>query len=53
MKNKMFAIRSQGLGDCKVRITHSEINQAVASIIPLLGKPAKLLELNEFDLHHL
>ena len=53
MKNKMFAIRSQGLEICKVRITHSEINQAVASIIPLLGKPAKLLELNEFDLHHL
>lgn len=53
MKDKLFAIRSAGEEICKLRITHSELNQAVGSIIPLLGKPAKLLELSEFDLYHL
>jgi len=53
LKDKLFAIRSQGQEICKVKITHSDLNHAVASIIPLLGKPAKLLELSEFQLYHL
>ena len=53
LKDKLFAIRSKGDEICKIKITHSELNQAVASIIPLLGKPVKLLELDEFDLYHL
>ena len=53
LKDKLFAIRSKGDEICKIKITHSELNQAVASIIPLFGKPVKLLELDEFDLYHL
>jgi len=53
LKDKLFAIRSNGDEICKIKITHSELNQAVASIIPLLGKPAKLLTVSEYDLYHL
>ena len=53
LKNKLFAIRSNGDEICKIKITHAELNNAVASIIPLLGQPAKLLTLGEYDLYHL
>ena len=53
LKNKLFAIRSNGDEICKIKITHAELNQAVASIVPLLGKPEKLLTISEFDLYHL
>ena len=53
LKDKLFAIRSNGDEICKIKITHSELNQAVASIVPLLGKPAKLLSVSEYDLYHL
>ena len=53
LKDKLFAILSNGDEICKIKITHSELNQAVAYIIPLLGKPEKLLTISEFDLYHL
>ena len=53
LKDKLFAVRSNGDEICKIKITHSELNQAVASIVPLLGKPAKLLSVSEYDLYHL
>ena len=51
--DKLFSIRSNGDDICKIKITHAELNRSVASIIPLLGKPAKLLSLSEYDLYHL
>jgi polyhydroxyalkanoate synthesis regulator phasin len=51
--DKLFAIRSDGDDICKIKITHAELNRSVASIVPLLGKPAKLLSLSEYDLYHL
>ena len=51
--DKLFSIRSNGDDICKIKITHAELNRSVASIVPLLGKPAKLLSLSEYDLYHL
>lgn len=53
VKDKFFAIRSNGDEICKIKITQSELKQSVGSIVPLIGKPAKLLTISEFDLYHL
>ena len=52
-KDKLFAIYKLDKEICKLRITHSEINKSVASIIPLIGDPVKLMNLDEFALYHL
>jgi hypothetical protein len=53
MKDKVFAIRSKGDEICKIKIMQAELKQSVGSIVPLIGKPAKLLTISEFDLYHL
>ena len=34
----------------KIIITHSEFNRSIASIVPLIGNPSKLLSLDKFEL---
>lgn len=52
-EEKLFAVYDQGTEICKLKIVRSELDKSVGAIVPLLGEPVKLLQLNEIDLHHL
>ncbi len=53
LEDKLFAIYDKDREICKLRITYSEINKSIATIVPLIGDPSQLLNLNEFSLYHL
>lgn len=52
-KDKLFAAYTDGKEICKIRISFAEIDKSVGSIVPLIGEPSKLLQLDEIDLYHL
>ena len=53
VENALFSIHFSGELICNVRIKKSTQNNSIGVIMPLIGNPHKLLEINRFDLTHL
>ena len=53
LKTNYSPFEVTGMRFVRLKLLIQKMNQAVASIIPLLGKPAKLLTVSEYDLSSL
>ena len=52
-EDRLLSVQEGDLEICKIKIMHAKLKHSVAHVIPLVGKPLKLLQLSEFDLYHL
>ncbi|MEC8043672.1 MAG: hypothetical protein VX130_03670 [Verrucomicrobiota bacterium] len=52
-EERLLSVQDGDLEICKIKIMHAKLKHSVAHVIPLVGKPLKLLQLSEFDLYHL
>jgi len=52
-KKMLFSVRSKGKNICQIRIKEVAYDHCVAMIIPLMGTPKDLEEINNFDLIYL